>query len=88
MRYLVDIETDGFNPTLIWCIVCKSLDTGEVHSWALDEVAEFPEWAEANVTQWWGHNFLCFDAPILRRLLHMNIDFHKKCAFANMLRDP
>lgn len=74
MRYICDIECDGFNPTLIWCIVCKNLDTGEVHTWALDEVVEFPEWAEANVTQYWGHNFLCFDAVHLRHLLHMNID--------------
>ena len=73
MRVICDIETDSLTPTKVWCIVCKDIDTGEYHDFIrhsnLDSFRAFAD----DVTEWWGHNFLSFDAPALNRLLGTRI---------------
>ena len=72
MRVVCDIETDSLDATKIWCIVAKDIDANQLYTWDGGGLERFREWA-LGVTEWWGHNFLCFDAPVLRRLLHVHI---------------
>lgn len=74
MKLVIDIEANGLvNPTQIWCIVCKDIDTGDVSIFReptkddntkrsfLDHVGR--------ATLIIGHNWLGYDYPVLQRLL-------------------
>lgn len=66
MRVVVDIEANALhNPTKIWVIVCKDIDTKEIHIFHSKE--EFISFA-SNVSLWVGHNFLGYDYPVLLNL--------------------
>lgn len=53
----------------IHCIVCRDLDTGEVHNFVQDEVkTKFPEFAE-KVTQWVSWNGINYDHLVLKLYL-------------------
>jgi DNA polymerase-1 len=69
-----DIEADGllYNVTQIWCIVCKDWDTGEIFKWTPDNLNEFSEFA-STVNQWIGHNFIAYDARVLKKILNIKI---------------
>jgi len=73
---IIDIECDGLDPTVIWCIVCKDIETEAVFQWGpgcIDgEVKDFKAWALEEAGILIGHNLICFDVPILARLL----DYH------------
>lgn len=71
MHVVCDIETDSLDATQILCIVVKEIDSGAVKWWKApyDDFIEYSK----TVTLWWGHNFLLFDAPVLRRLLNITI---------------
>lgn len=73
MKVVCDIEANSLhNPTKVWCIVCKDIDTGEVHKFrrvtddqeALERFRAF----SGLVHLWVGHNFLEYDWPVLVRL--------------------
>lgn len=74
MKVVIDIEGDSLNPTQIWVIVCKNIDTGEYHIFRNpgdnDDGAahRFHQFA-GMVDHWIGHNILGFDMPVLSRLL-------------------
>lgn len=74
MRVVIDIETDKlYDPTQIWVVVCKDIDTGEYHIFrnlTTDEEAKkrFIEFSH-DVTLWIGHHILGFDFPQLHNLL-------------------
>ena len=72
MQVVLDIETDGFNPSKIHCIVVKNIDTNLVTVFDPDHLYSFNSWAK-NVDKFIMHNGLSFDAPILNRLLGTNI---------------
>lgn len=74
MRVVLDIETDGLNPSVIWCIVCKDIDSGEI--FIFTDMFEFAEFSK-RVTLWVGHNIIPFDVPVINRLTLANIDYHK-----------
>ena len=67
--WLVDIETDGLDATVIWCLCAINVKTGEevtllsleaIRAWITERLAE---------GCWFiGHNFLSFDAPTINRL--------------------
>ena len=72
MRVVCDIEANSLNnPSKIWLIVCKDIDTGEYHIFRrlTDDVKELERWLSfaSNVTVWIGHNWLGYDLPNLRR---------------------
>ena len=73
MRVVIDIEADGLdNPTHIWVIVCKDIDTGDVHVFRepttdRSEADRFRRFA-LGVDYWIGHNILGYDLCVL--LLH------------------
>ena len=72
MQVVLDIETDGFNPSKIHCIVVKNIDTNLVTVFDPDHLYSFNSWSK-NVDKFIMHNGLSFDAPILNRLLGTNI---------------
>ena len=72
MKVILDIETDGFNPSKIHCIVAKNIDTNVVTVFDPDNMYSFNNWAK-NVDKFIMHNGLSFDAPVMNRLLGTNI---------------
>jgi DNA polymerase-1 len=74
LRIVIDIEANGLeNPTEIWVIVCKDIDTGEYHIFrnvTSDDTAKslFQEFSKG-VDYWVGHNIIEFDLQVLRRLI-------------------
>lgn len=64
---VADIETDGLNPTRIWCIVTKDIETGEINEFLQEDMEQFAKFA-ATVSCWIGHNFVSFDSVWLNRL--------------------
>ena len=73
MKVVLDIETDGFNPTKIHCIVAKNIETNVVTVFAPGSMYSFNNWSK-QVSEFIMHNGLCFDAPVLNRLLGSEID--------------
>lgn len=78
MKCVIDIEANGLrNPTKIWIIACKEVDTGNIHifrevSTDAAERARFLQYAQG-VSVWIGHNILGYDYPILRDLVGFHI---------------
>ena len=72
MKVVLDIETDGFNPSKIHCIVAKNIDTNLVTIFDPDTLYSFNSWANT-VDKFIMHNGLSFDAPVLNRLLGTGI---------------
>ena len=66
MEVVFDIETDGLNPTVIWCLV------------AIDDKGKFYNYTEENINEGIkllqdadkiiGHNILGFDIPVIKKL--------------------
>lgn len=74
MKLVIDIEANGLkNPTKIWVIVCKNIDTGERHIFRYlteneSEREKFKRlWDQATLVI--GHNILDYDIPVIRNLL-------------------
>jgi DNA polymerase I-like protein with 3'-5' exonuclease and polymerase domains len=60
-----DIETDGLDPTVIWCAVCKHKGVAEVICNEEDFTQYVKEHPECT---WVFHNGIGFDVPVLNRL--------------------
>ena len=69
---VVDIETDGFNPSLIHCIVACDYDTGKEKVWVGNQCKDFATWS-TRIDKFIMHNGISFDAPILNRLTGSSI---------------
>ena len=72
MIVVLDIETDGFNPSKIHCIVAKDIGTNTVYVWDSSNMYGFKSWAK-DVDKFIMHNGLSFDAPVLNKLLDAEI---------------
>ena len=46
MKVVLDIETDGFNPTKIHCIVVKDIDTNVITVFDPDNMYSFNNWSK------------------------------------------
>ena len=69
----MDIETDGLDPTRIWVVCSKDLDTGETiqflnPSHVVEEKERFREYC-STVDKFVFHNGLGFDGPVINRLI-------------------
>ena len=66
MRYVFDIETNGFLHLCdkVHCIVLKNIDTGEILT--LDNETAIKKLEEAELII--GHNIIKFDIPVLAKL--------------------
>ena len=67
MRYIFDIETNGFLNVCdtVHCIVLKNIDTGKILTPSNQEAVKLLENAELLI----GHNIIKFDIPVLEKLL-------------------
>lgn len=75
-RLVVDIETDSLDATEIFCVVAKDLDEGRIYSYATSNVGQCKSLLEdADIIIM--HNGVSFDAPVLKRLLGVNIPLDK-----------
>lgn len=79
MNVVIDIEANGLEDvTKIWLIVCKDIDTGELHTFR--EVSDNEESSRryrefhSQVGHWIGHNLLGYDSLVLSNLL--GVSFH------------
>jgi len=66
MRYVFDIETDGFFDvcTKIHCLVLKDVDTNKFLSLSVDEALDKLSKAKEII----GHNIIKFDLPVIKKL--------------------
>ena len=70
MKVAFDIETDGLNPTKIYCIAAKVIGQDVTEFWTPETVKYFPAWlVELDVDTLIGHNIIGFDLPVLKKLL-------------------
>ena len=66
MELVFDIETDGLNPTVIWCLVAID-ETGDVYRYyedTLDEGIKLLQEADKII----GHNIIGYDIPVIKKL--------------------
>jgi DNA polymerase I-like protein with 3'-5' exonuclease and polymerase domains len=67
-KWSCDIETDGLDPTVVWCIVVQNVDTKEVITFTPDTVGTFNAWmVEADTLIF--HNGIGYDVPVMKKLL-------------------
>ena len=64
MKLIFDIETDDLNATKIWCIVCKDVESGEIHKFTPDKIKEGIALLQRADTLI-GHNIIGFDIPVI-----------------------
>lgn len=70
--WVLDIETDGLKPTVIWCVVVKNIKSGEVRHYLNEE--DFKGFLVENPSAIFvGHNILSFDIPALIRLWRADV---------------
>jgi len=75
-----DIETDGLNPTKVWCIAVQNTYSESTkvwypnEGWDINENGSFQDWLDSEeVSSLVFHNGIAFDIPVLQKLY--NIDF-------------
>jgi len=71
-KVVLDIETDQINATVINCIVAKDIDTQLSTVFEPNNIHLFKDYSK-DVDKFIMHNGLSFDAPILNRLLGIEI---------------
>lgn len=67
MRVVLDIEADSLEPTRIWCVVTKDIDSGVVKSYLQNDQDRFRKDARA-FRLVVGHNLLGYDCAALAKL--------------------
>lgn len=72
MKCIIDIETDSLNPTKIWCIVCKDISSGSIHTFKEETLQDFNQFNNST-NHYIAHNGIGYDIPNLNRLLGCNI---------------
>ena len=72
-QVVFDIETDGLKPTVIWCVACKQVDTGDVEVFYHSN--SFGEYLKklGDQVELIGHNIIAYDIPALEEL--WGVDF-------------
>jgi len=68
-----DIETDGLNPSVVWCIAVQDVESKQVITFSETTLGLFKPWLVSEVDCLVFHNGIDFDVPVLERLL--SIDF-------------
>ena len=66
MELVFDIETDGLNPTVIWCLVAID-ETGDVYRYYEDTLDEGIKLLQ-NADKIIGHNIIGYDIPVIKKL--------------------
>jgi len=71
MELVFDIETDGLDPTVIWCLVAQD-ETGKFYHFygdTLNEGFNFLKQADKII----GHNVLGYDIPVIKKLTGIDV---------------
>jgi len=71
MELVFDIETDGLDPTVIWCLVAQD-ETGKFYHFygdTLNEGFNFLKQADKII----GHNILGYDIPVIKKLTGIDV---------------
>ena len=71
MQLVFDIETDGLNPSVIWCLVAQD-ELGKFYHFyedTLDEGIKFLQKADRLI----GHNILGYDIPVIKKLTGVDL---------------
>jgi len=68
-----DIETDGLNPSVVWCIAVQNTYDNQIIAFHGDSLGLFKPWLASEVDTLVFHNGIDFDIPVLEKLL--GIDF-------------
>ncbi len=76
MNLLFDIETDGIKPTMVHCIVVLNVDTEELHRFDPLTITEGIKLLQ-KATKLIGHNILCYDIPVIKNLLGVDLSDKK-----------
>ena len=76
MKLVLDIETDGLDPTCIHVAVCKNIESGEVTSFREWDKVFFQSYLN-KADQVIMHNGISFDLPILERLWGISFPYTK-----------
>lgn len=75
MRVVLDLECNGLdNPTRIWLVVCKDIDTNQLYIFRESDKDAFHEFAKG-VDLWIGHNILGYDFPVLTSIWGSRLPF-------------
>ena len=69
-----DIETDGLNPSVIWCIVVQDVHDNQIITFHGDSLNLFKPFIESEAMTLIFHNGIAFDVPVLERLLGIVFD--------------
>jgi DNA polymerase I len=82
LKVVFDIEANGlYNPTKVWVVVCKDIDTGQYHIFRNlndDEEQRQSFIRFSNTVELWiGHHILGYDCPVLLRLIGLDIPVSK-----------
>ena len=75
--YVFDIEADGLNPSVIFCVVALEITTGQMHSFGPDKIKEGIELLK-NADKLIGHNILGYDMPVIKKLHGVDLSEGKK----------
>ena len=67
-QLVFDIETDGLDPTKIWVIVAKEVDSAGLYVFAEDEVKNFNKFVQ-DFDEVIGHNIIGYDIPACEKLI-------------------
>jgi hypothetical protein len=73
-HWIIDIETDGLNATVVWVLCAVNVATGEEVT--LTSYEEIRQWISDRLREgcvFVGHNALNFDIPVLNRLVGTRI---------------
>jgi len=72
VRVVLDIETDQLDASVVNCIVAKNIDTNVFTVFDPSNMHVFKNWSK-DIDKYIMHNGLSFDAPVLNRLLGVEI---------------
>ena len=72
MKLIFDIETDGLDANVIWCIVCQDIETSKVYKFPPEKIQEGLALLES-ASCLIGHNIIGFDIPVLEKLTDINL---------------
>ena len=68
-----DIETDGIDANVVWCISVHDIDTDEVTTFAGTCLDLFKSWVETEADCLIFHNGISFDVPVFKTRLLVNV---------------
>lgn len=68
---VLDLESDGLTPKVVWIVVTKELETGKINKFY--GAKEFNSYLES-VDEIIGHNIIKYDLPVLKRLWGCSFD--------------